>query len=322
MMLSQLNLPDDKNTRMDHKCTVCGKVFRVPAHLKRHRERKTPCTPIIEGDKTETTCRYCGRVFASKQSMNRHIRESCKIANSDEGMEKLMDHTLQRQLAEQKSQLDRLTTLLEQQTFLIEKITGSNNQTMVLTDNSIKANINATVNAIFVTPWDKSQVNLDITQVIAAFAENPRLKEYVRLDDEKKIDPDIGPPYVADFLMDLTRRIHADPTSRNVYLSPNRADQVLVLLSTGSWEVRPAIEAIRALNDGIVQKIIEISRDLNERKRLPIEQQNALAMAGLLYDDEPEEYAKRLKGPMAAHFANMRPTLLQLAAIRPRLIQN
>jgi hypothetical protein len=27
----------------------------------------------------------------------------------------------------------------------------------------------------------------------------------------------------------------------------------------------------------------------------------------LLYDDEPEEYAKRAKAPMAAHLANMAP---------------
>ena len=54
--------------------------------------------------------------------MNRHVRQYCKIANSAEGMEKLMEHTIRRQLMEQQHQLaeqnakiERLTALLERQ---------------------------------------------------------------------------------------------------------------------------------------------------------------------------------------------------------------
>jgi hypothetical protein len=45
-----------------------------------------------------------------------------------------------------------------------------------------------------------------------------------------------------------------------------------------------------------------------ERRQLPLEAQNALSMAGLLYDDEPEEYVRRAKAPMAAHLVNTAPT--------------
>jgi hypothetical protein len=45
--------------------------------------------------------------------MYRHVRQSCKIANSDEGMEKLMDHTLARQNAELLARVDKLTAMVE-----------------------------------------------------------------------------------------------------------------------------------------------------------------------------------------------------------------
>jgi hypothetical protein len=71
------------------------------------------------------------------------------------------------------------------------------------------------------------------------------------------------------------------------YLNPRRADQVLVHKKSGTWEVLSLAEATRLLFDGV------------ERQRLPLEAQNALSMAGLLYEDEPDEYVKRAKAPMA-----------------------
>jgi hypothetical protein len=46
-----------------------------------------------------------------------------------------------------------------------------------------------------------------------------------------------------------------------------------------------------------------------KRKQLPLEAQNALAMAGLLYDDEPEEYVRRAKATLAAHLTNLAPAI-------------
>ena len=107
--------------------------------------------------------------------------------------------------------------------------------------------------------------------------------------------------------MDLTKRAHANPAARNVYLNPRRADQILVHKKCGTWEVLPLAEATRLLFDGVVQGILAVSRNYEERRQLPLEAQNALSMAGLLYDDEPEEYARRAKVPMAAHLENVAP---------------
>jgi len=114
-------------------CERCGKVFRYPAHLREHQQRKTPCTPILEredqvdpGDpygqgaledpnvlKTQQKkCRFCGRIFSTYVSMRRHVRQACKIApksakadeNGDAGVELLYEHTLRRQLAQRDAQ--------------------------------------------------------------------------------------------------------------------------------------------------------------------------------------------------------------------------
>jgi hypothetical protein len=60
-----------------------------------------------------------------------------------------------------------------------------------------------------------------------------------------------------------------------------------------------------------IKAMVRVMLSHEERRQLPIEAQNALAMAGLLYDDEPEEYAKKAKAPMAAHLTNTAPQLCQ-----------
>jgi hypothetical protein len=278
--------------------------------------------------KKEHICRYCGRAFTTATSMYRHVRGSCKIANSDEGMDKLMEHTLQRQLAEVKAQsveqnakIDRLTLLLEQQLTLVPAPASQrnhvpNNSPSVNNSPAIKAGDQAMINTgtinnntvINITPWDGERcISVGVKQVAAAFLENARLKEYSRLEEHQLTDPDIAPPYVTELLTDLARRAHADPAARNVYLNPKRADQVLVYLKTEKWEVRPLEEATRMLFDGVAASIHRITLSDAERRQLPLEAQNALSMAGLVYEDERDEYVKRAKAPMAAHLANTRP---------------
>lgn len=260
--------------------------------------------------------------------MNRHMRQSCKIANSEEGMEKLMDHTLQRQLvdqqkqlagqqkqlAEQSAQLAKLTALLESQLAIVPR--GQPPQPGTVTHLGGQAHtIHNTVGhsthieKIEIRPWDGTRaVAVSVAEIVAAFAENARLQEYVRLPEHSLTDPDIAPPYVTELFTDLIRRGHSDPTTRNIYLNPKRADQVLVHLKEGRWEVKAIQEGIRALLDGVAISIHEVTLTDEKRRQLPMEAQNALAMAGLLYDDEPDEYVKRAKAPMTAHLTNLVPT--------------
>jgi hypothetical protein len=269
-------------------------------------------------------CRYCGRIFASQSSMSRHVRHRCKIANSDEGMEKLLDHTLARQLAEMKQEqsaeaakqatkIDELTVLMKQMAGQLALMPAHSTYHAAAPINTPSTVYNApvtnkTVNNITINAWDGDRrIGIDISHILAAFADNAKLREYTRMSDDELTDPSIAPPYVTELLMDLTKRAHADPAARNVYLNPRRADQVLVHKKCGSWEVLPLAEATRLIFDGVARGILAVSQNYEERKQLPLDAQNALAIAGLMYDDEPEEYAKRAKAPMSAHLENVSP---------------
>jgi DNA-directed RNA polymerase subunit RPC12/RpoP len=303
---------------VDRTCSRCGKAFRFPAHLREHQARKRPCADIVEPEDLSETdrdkpypCKYCGRRFATQVSMCRHVRQACKIATSDEGMEKLMDHTLQRQMAQmearmgaQIARLAELTELLGKQSSAPLTQHAESAATIVngpVTQQNIKIDV-------VVAPWDdKRAIAVGVQEVIAAFAENTRLQEYARMSDYQLTDPEIAPPYVAEMLTDLVRRVHKDPTTRNIYLNPRRADQVLIHLRDGGWEVRAYASASQALLDGVATSIHEITLSNEKRRQLPLEAQNALAMAGLLYEDEPESYIERTRSSLVAHLTNMAP---------------
>ena len=107
-------------TMADRTCARCGKVFDIPCHLRRHQKRKTPCAPIVEatdlpeGDQQKPFgCKFCGRKFSTEPSMWKHVRTACKIAGSEEGMEKLYEHTLQKQLEEQQKQIAEMAEMMK-----------------------------------------------------------------------------------------------------------------------------------------------------------------------------------------------------------------
>lgn len=79
------------NQEENRKCYNCGKVFRKPAELERHKNRKTPC--LIQDIKPEQIenplrCIYCNRVFSNTSNLNKH-HKTCKIKNG--GMDILVD---------------------------------------------------------------------------------------------------------------------------------------------------------------------------------------------------------------------------------------
>ena len=303
------------DSAQEHKCEKCGTNFRDAYNLRRHQARKKTCEPIINRPPdvvNEHLCRYCGRVFSSLSAMYRHIRQSCKIANSDEGMEKLLDHTLQRQNAEVLARVDKLTFMVEKMAMgppTIQHAEQVNNAQQV--NNAVTNNT-----VVHIHPWDGDRrIGVELTHILAAFTDNAKLREYSRMGDHELTDPTIAPPYVTELLMDLTRRAHADPASRNIYLNPRRADQALVHKKNGTWAVLPLTEATRLIFDGVAATIHHTTMTLAERRQLPMEAQNALSMAGLLYDDEPEEYVKRAKAPMSAHLVNIGTSQAQMSNI-------
>jgi hypothetical protein len=138
------------------------------------------------------------------------------------------------------------------------------------------------------------------------------------MTDTERTDADKAAPYVLEALLDLVRRAHRDPVYRNVYLNPKRADQVIVCLDDEErvrlqrstpqrWEVRPLIEAIRLLFDGVADNLHKIVITDQDRAQLPFDVQSAASWVPNLYEDEPERFVKDGRAPMAAHLQNTRP---------------
>lgn len=294
------------------QCPCCRKEFRDRYALNRHQSRKTLCAPIIETPLRVAkphACRYCGREFTSKPSMARHTRQYCKIANTDEGMTLLMERTLHRQMDDLQEQVGRLTDLVERKLVMEPpRLIAVMNQIDVRTTN-IQVNI---------IGFDREdRIHIPTALVKAAFTENPRLIEYCRMSDDDRIDAERAAPYVLEALVDLVRRAHQDPVYRNVYLNPKRTDQVIVcldehssrLISPQRWEVRPLMEAIRLLFDGVANNLHRIVITNQERSQLPFDIQNAASWMPNLYEGGAERFVKDGRVPMAAHLANTRPEL-------------
>ncbi len=183
---------------------------------------------------------------------------------------------------------------------------NNNNTIMKNSNNTITQHNSITQNNIVVVPWDsKERITVPVEQIAAAFAENAKLREYAGFDTGRITDPDLAPAYITELFVDLVKRAHSRPESRNVYLNPKQADQVLVYMKSGRWEVVPLPTATHLLFDGVAQTIHRVTMADEERQQLSLDTQNAISVAGLMYADEPDEYTKRAKQSMAAHLANI-----------------
>jgi hypothetical protein len=277
------------------ECHVCHKKFRDTYNLQRHLARQASCAPIIDPPEgSQNACRYCGKAFISAASANRHVRLYCKIANTREGMEISMEYTLRKQMVEmedrmktqlnaQMTQVAELAALLKGQLVAESRtipdvqadVTASAGDTIAaqvgqFAQTIAGAHTAASVSSLSIIPWDGDDfIHIPVSLITAAFTENPRLVEFCQLGDAAKADPEIATPYISEALVDLTRRAHADPVSRNIYLNLKRTDQVMVCLKDGGWEVRALSDASTALFDEIASQIQQITVSDTERTQLP-----------------------------------------------------
>jgi hypothetical protein len=253
-------------------------------------------------------------------------------------MEALMEHTLQRQLATQTAKVDAMQDQITKMAALMEQMALASGLTptvpppcnataqMKATTNNVQINAPHTV-INQVNTVQHIQVNylpglrsfdsedrliIPAALVKAAFTENPRLAAYCKMTDEEKTDAEAAAPYVLEALMELVKRAHKDPLSRNVYLNPKRADQALVFVDSDdvkTWEVRPLLEAIRRIFDTVAGGIHRVIVTDAERAQLPFDVQSSASWIPNLYDDEPDKYVKEAKQSMSAHLTNTRPAL-------------
>ena len=229
-----------------------------------------------------------------------------------------MEHTIQRQLAEFKNQNSIQITQIAELTTLVKQLATNTAATSAtptvitgpVTNNSSNHNNSITITnntIVNIQPfYGEDWISIPIAMVVAAFTENPLLKEYCGQSDEEKTNADKAAPYVLEAFMDLTRRAHQNPIYRNVYLNPKRADQVMVRNDTG-WEVRSLPEVARRIFDRIALQIRGTIKTEEERKLLPLDVQSAAPWISMLYEEEPDKFVQKGRTSMAAHLANTSP---------------
>ncbi len=165
-------------------------------------------------------------------------------------------------------------------------------------------------------PWDDDNyISVTVASIMAAFAEVPKLREFLWLDDFQLTDVDIAPPFIVALFLELLYRAHAEPLSRNIYLNPSRSDQAMVCKKTGHWDVAPLEDSMFHLFDGIALKIHRLNLNNPERCKMPQEIQNVVSMSEMMYKDDPELYIKMAKDAIVAHLTNCRARLLESGAI-------
>jgi hypothetical protein len=314
---------------MPFVCTKCGASFPKNQGLQLHLKRKKPCELIINDEPNiKNRCKYCNRIYSRSDNLSRHIK-ICKVANTEDGMEQLMDHTLKQQLiaqshemARMKSEMKKMTELMSQQAVSSKTAAEATSSTLsdsagnastpmitnIGTLNTGPVTINTQINTqISIRSWEGTdRLVIPTAMLVAAFTQNPRLVDYCRLPDSEKVDAELAAPYVVETLVDLLRRAHSDPVGRNVYLSPKRADQVMVFDET-SWKTITLVEAIRVLCDTIADRIRRACTTDSERRLMPLEVQAAVAWVPALYQDSADDYLERVRPQMSAHLANTAP---------------
>jgi hypothetical protein len=88
---------------MEYSCSVCQYTSDQRRNVIRHINRKTSCgsgrREMIEIP-IDIKCEFCGKSFSTKESMNQHIRKTCK--HKDDALKERIKE-LERELKESKS---------------------------------------------------------------------------------------------------------------------------------------------------------------------------------------------------------------------------
>jgi hypothetical protein len=143
--------------------------------------------------------------------------------------------------------------------------------------------------------------------IAAAFTENPLLADYCEMGDHDKTDEEKAKTYIVEALMELTKRAHADPVYRNIYLNPNRSDQAMVCVDK-KWEAYPLYEATRVMFESVASEIrAATSMYLPEKDKLPIEIQGSACYVPQMYRGNPKQYIDMARSLIVAHLANLIP---------------
>jgi hypothetical protein len=229
------------------------------------------------------------------------------------------------QIAEPAEQKQPLTTIARPVVPLLasgvkQSPADANVNASSVTQNNATNIINITIqNNTTITPWDSPEyITVSLADILAAFAENPKLQQYLHMDDFELTNFEKAPPFIIELFIELVLRAHLIEMARNIYLNPSRSDQVMVRMKSGAWDVAPLNDAIEHLFNGVATRLHQITITTAERTKLPYDIQNAISMCEMMYRGDPDLYIKLAKEVLVAHLTNCRARLIEAGIITQR----
>jgi hypothetical protein len=125
-----------------YTCVKCNKEFPSNTKLVSHLNRKTSCeieVGVVPEMVIDNQCKFCFKKFYDKSTKIRH-EESCKVKNTEKGMELLMQKIteIQKQQEEQKQEMQTLRERNEE--LLLQIKNNEQKANIVIENNGIIAN--------------------------------------------------------------------------------------------------------------------------------------------------------------------------------------
>ena len=263
----------------DRTCSCCGKVFKYPCHLRRHRNRKTSCRPcLVDDDKDINNQKNelvavrapyvceCGCTYKYRQNLYRH-RQHCNKHNTG-GM--------------------------------TNKGADINNGTINMTDSHDTIMYISAYNSD--RPFTITAENF--MKVISAprydlLRNNP--------DGYAEILSDTTNINMANLGIELMKLAHKkDPSSRSICINPKRQDQVMInpvdapLGTIKDWIPKDLTSAVRDIQDTIPQQMTEMTNMTTDKKIKCII--GCLAIVSMIYQCNVDDIRPRLVEQASPYF--------------------
>ena len=270
--------PDEANN--GRQCLKCRCVFRDPSTLRRHLNRKRPCTPVVGFDDlraAQYNCRFCGRSYSSEWNVRRHMK-SCPIASRGErGMEQLYAHVLEktRAAAEREAAAHQEIETLRAELQRLQ-LAGDDDKTIVQITNRVDS-VNITNNVIINVfgQEDTRHITTDTVREILS-----------RCADSHLENCDEGAA-AAQAILQAALLIYSDPERPGniTCYKPNKRDGNAMVHGVRGWEIVPVSLVVSPMARASLDLLFDkqpFDDDIDQLKRYEIALRSLRQLEGRL----------------------------------------
>jgi len=270
-----------------YKCDKCARIFSKKQNYEIHIKRKFSCSnssqkepeniqkeaDIIQEDIIQ--CNYCKKVFTLHNSLNRHLKDRCKIKRDDTNKKEEIYQLLLKQMEDNKRQLQIIEKNNKKQNEenrkLINELKEENiklKKEMINKHNAINTN-NGTMNNI------GNQTNNNNTNNQQNIIKHLNInlvahgKEDLSFINEERLKTIFYKGFKS--IENLTEIVHFDknrPENHNIYIS-NIKDTYVMKYDGDDWKLMNRENCLQDMyedkSDYLVEKFEELQPKLNEQ---------------------------------------------------------